>query len=66
LIEDGVNGLLVPVDDVDALADALAQLTTDVALAARLAEGGRSCWQATLSPQRVTGDWIDFLERVAV
>jgi glycosyltransferase involved in cell wall biosynthesis len=66
LIEDGVNGLLVPVDDVDALADALAQLATDVALAARLAEGGRSCWQATLSPQRVTGDWIDFLERVAV
>jgi hypothetical protein len=37
-----------------------------VALAARLAEGGRSCWQATLSPQRVTGDWIEFLERVAV
>ena len=65
LIEDGVNGLLVPVDDVDALADALAQLTRDVALAAQLAEGGRSCWQTTLSPQRVTGDWIDFLEMVA-
>ena len=65
LIEHGVNGLLVPVDDVDALADALAQLTKDVALAAQLAEGGRSCWQTTLSPQRVTGEWIDFLERVA-
>ena len=65
LIEDGVNGLLVPVDDVGALADALAKLIRDTSLAARLAEGGRVYWQANLSPQRVTGDWIEFLERVA-
>ena len=65
LIEDGVNGLLVPVDDVTALADALGGLVADAALAARLAEGGRAFWRATLSPQKVTGDWIAFLERVA-
>ncbi len=65
LIEDGINGLLVSVDDVDALADALAQVTRDTTLAARLADGGRAHWQATLSPQQVIGDWIDFLERVA-
>lgn len=65
LIEDGVNGLLAPIDDAAALADALARLTRDTALAARLAQGGRAFWQATLSPQKVTGDWITFLERVA-
>ena len=65
LIEDGVNGLLVPIDDAAAMADALAGLMADPALAAHLAEGGRAFWHATLSPQRVTGDWIAFLERVA-
>ena len=65
LIEDGVNGLLVPVDDAAAMADAIGQLMTDTTLAARLAEGGRTHWQATLSPRKVTGDWIAFLERVA-
>ena len=65
LIEDGVNGLLVPVDDAGAMADALGQLTTDTALASRLAAGGRAHWQTTLSPRKVTGDWITFLERVA-
>jgi glycosyltransferase involved in cell wall biosynthesis len=65
LIEDGVNGLLVPVDDEAALADALVTLIHDPALAARLAEGGRQFWHTTLSPQQVTGDWIEFLERVA-
>lgn len=65
LIEDGVNGLLVPVDDTASMADAIAGLIADTALAARLAEGGRACWQASLSPRKVTGDWIAFLERVA-
>ncbi len=65
LIEDGVNGLLVPIDDDAALTDALAKLTGDMALAAQLAEGGRRFWRSTLSPQQVTGDWIEFLERVA-
>ena len=65
LIEDGVNGLLVPVDDTASMADAIAGLIADTALAARLAEAGRACWQASLSPRKVTGDWIAFLERVA-
>jgi len=65
LIEDGVNGLLVPVDVTASMADAIAGLIADTALAARLAEGGRACWQASLSPRKVTGDWIAFLERVA-
>ena len=65
LIEDGVNGILVPVDDVDALADALKIVTGDAALSKRLADGGRAHWKRHLSPQRVTADWIGFLEKVA-
>ena len=65
LIEDGANGILVPVDDVDAMADALKLITGDAALSKRLADGGRAHWQRHLSPQRVTADWIGFLEKVA-
>ena len=65
LIEDGVNGVLVPVDDAGALGDAMRHLAGDDALAERLAAAGRSHWQAHLSPARVTADWIDFLVKVA-
>jgi glycosyltransferase involved in cell wall biosynthesis len=41
LIDDGVNGLLVPPDDPEALASAVRKLHDDPALARRLAEAGR-------------------------
>lgn len=65
LIEDGVNGVLVPVDDAGAMADAMRQVIGDAGLAARLAAGGRSYWKDHLSPARVTADWINFLVKVA-
>jgi glycosyltransferase involved in cell wall biosynthesis len=40
-VEDDVNGLLVPVDDAAALADALVRMLGDAELAARLAAGAR-------------------------
>ena len=61
----GVNGLLVSVDDVGALTDAMAQLMDNATLAARLAEGGRASWEAGMSPSRVTSDWVDFLTGVS-
>lgn len=42
LVRDGVNGVLVPPGDVPALADALARLWDDPALAERLAAEGRA------------------------
>jgi len=65
LIEDGVNGVLVPVDDAGAMGDAMRQVSGDPALARRLAAAGRAHWQARLSPAQVTSDWIDFLVKVA-
>ena len=40
-LRDGVNGLLVPPGDVEALADALARMLDDQALRERLAERAR-------------------------
>ena len=41
IITDGENGLLVPVGDVDALAEAILKLLKDEPLRKRLAEAGR-------------------------
>ena len=43
LIKDGVNGMLVPVDAIDAAASALKQLLQDAPLRARLAREAREC-----------------------
>src|SRR5581483_270320 len=40
-VRDGVNGLLVPPGDVQALKDAIARLLDDRELAQRLGQGGR-------------------------
>jgi glycosyltransferase involved in cell wall biosynthesis len=42
VVRDGVNGLLVPPDDAEALADALVRLEGDRPLARRLARAGRA------------------------
>jgi glycosyltransferase involved in cell wall biosynthesis len=42
LVEDGANGLLVPVDDAKALAVAVRRLLGDTALRDRLIERGRA------------------------
>jgi glycosyltransferase involved in cell wall biosynthesis len=42
IVEDGVNGLLVPAGDSPALADALVRVLTDGELARRLAEGAQA------------------------
>lgn len=65
LIQDGSNGLLVPIDDDTALANAISSLENQSSLAQALAKSGRETWQKTLSPTKITNEWIDFLTKVA-
>ena len=52
LIEDGGNGLLVPIDDAPALAAAIGRLIADPALEARLIERGRADYQTRTTRER--------------
>jgi glycosyltransferase involved in cell wall biosynthesis len=54
LIADGVNGLLVPVEDAPALAGAIRRLIEDPALEARLIERGRADYQEDFTREAVT------------
>lgn len=65
LIDPGRTGLLVPVDDPSALADAIRQLAEDPGLARALAEAGRAAWAAEFAPAPVVARWRDLLARLA-
>jgi glycosyltransferase involved in cell wall biosynthesis len=54
LIEDGSNGLLVPIDDAPALAAAIGRLVADPALEARLIERGRADYHKDFTREAVT------------
>jgi glycosyltransferase involved in cell wall biosynthesis len=54
LIDNGRNGLLVPIDDAAALAAAIRRLSTDPALKARLIEHGRADYQRGFTREAVT------------
>lgn len=65
LIEDGVSGLLVPIDDAAALADTIKRLLDDRALRARLVEAGRVAYRASYTVDRVVRRYIEFFEAAA-
>jgi glycosyltransferase involved in cell wall biosynthesis len=65
LIEHGTTGLLVPVDDVSALADAIAALCDDTARARALAEAGRAAFAREHAEAPVLARWRGFLAGVA-
>jgi len=65
LIEPGVSGLLVPIDDADALAAAAAELLDDPARAAELGRGGHDAWRRDFTEAASVARWLDFFDRVA-
>ncbi len=66
LVQDGVNGVLVAPDDVDALANSLVQVLTDRGLAERLggnAHASADLW--TITPEEFARRLRDLVNRVA-
>jgi glycosyltransferase involved in cell wall biosynthesis len=61
LVVDRENGLLVDVDDVDALAAAAGRIYDDAALAARLRAGGRPTAEA-YAEERLDARWAELLD----
>jgi glycosyltransferase involved in cell wall biosynthesis len=65
LIAEGETGLLVPVENADALARALSRVVTDAGLCADLGAAGRARYEAEFAEARVVGLYRDFLAEVA-
>jgi glycosyltransferase involved in cell wall biosynthesis len=67
IVEDELNGLLVPPEDPAALADALVRILSDTALAERLGEGARRTADAWLaSPEEYARRVRELVEAVCV
>ncbi|CCQ73896.1 glycosyltransferase [Magnetospira sp. QH-2] len=64
LIEDGVNGLLVDVDDAEAMARALRGLMEDPDRAYDLASQGYVAYQQNFTEQAVVARYLDFFRRM--
>ena len=64
LIRSGEEGLLVPVDDVEALATSLGLVLSSPNFAAGLATAGRARFEAEFAPAPALAQWRDFLQRV--
>ena len=63
-VADGETGLLVPIDDAAALADALRRAAEDEPLRARLIAGGQAAYAADYTPERVTAAMIALYRRL--
>jgi glycosyltransferase involved in cell wall biosynthesis len=65
LIENGKTGLLVSVDDVEGLGDALRDVLRDRDLAARLIAAGYAAYQRSFTEAAVVRRYLDFFSKVA-
>ena len=57
-LRDGGDGLLVPTDDVPALAAAIGRVFNDPVLADRLVEGGWRCYQADHTEETCVASYL--------
>ena len=64
LIEDGVNGLLVPVKDEIAMAEAMETILSDPEKAATMGKNARKI-QETLAPEKIYGQWESFIREIS-
>lgn len=64
LVADGRTGLLVPVDDADALARAIEKLATEPDLTEALVSEGRLAYEADFTETIVVSRYVEFFESV--
>lgn len=65
MVEDGVNGLLVPVRDHAAMADAIVRLLKDAPLRKRLGEAGLARVRARFTVERMVAETVSVYARAA-
>lgn len=65
VVEDGVSGFIVPVEDATAIARRVEQLYNDPDLRRQLAENGRKCLEDRFSSARTTDKFITYLTALA-
>ena len=64
LVTDKVNGLLVPVDDATAMADAINTLVADKSMAHDLVTAGRKTYEEAFSKKIVVGQYLQFFSEL--
>lgn len=64
LINDGVDGMLTPVDDADAMAQAINRVLKDKLLAGDLAQAGRGRYEREFTEARVVQRYLDFFQGI--
>lgn len=64
MIRHGENGLLVPMNDADALCDAMKLMIEDSGLAQKCSQNAAKI-RGELSADRIAQLWIDFIEKIA-
>jgi glycosyltransferase involved in cell wall biosynthesis len=65
LVTDGADGLLVPVDDATALAEAIRALLADHDRASAVASAGHASFQARFTEAAVVAQYLEFLAKVS-
>ena len=63
-VKNEVNGLLIPKNDVDALATALSRVISDKALATKLVEGGRASYEQQFNKAAFQRDSVALYEKI--
>ncbi|WP_026148008.1 glycosyltransferase [Robiginitomaculum antarcticum] len=63
-VKDGVNGLLIPKDDVSALRDALRRVIEEPGLSEQLVAGGTETYEATFTKAAFQRDSLAFYSRI--
>lgn len=64
LIEDGIDGLLTPLEDAESMAAAINRLIADRLLAAHVGAAGRQAYEEQFTEQAVVQRYIEFFEKV--